>query len=109
MEHLQEMYNIEHADSVFSFIADYPHLDPILSDAYEHIVKTFGSNLQSIELTFEVDEDTDEEYLMVLIKTSLPSKDALKLMDTFDDEWWLDVEENTIVIAVDVPEEDEEE
>jgi hypothetical protein len=106
MEHLQEMYNISHTDSVFSFLADFPHLEPILSDAYEHLVKHFGNTIQNIELTFEVDENTDEEYLLVLLTSSAPPKDALKVMDNFDDDWWLDVEENLIVIALDVPEED---
>lgn len=109
MEHLQEMYNIAHTDSVFSFLEDYPHLEPILSDAYEHLVKHFGNSITAIELTFEVDENTDEEYLLVLVKSTIPPKDALKLMDRFDDDWWLDVEENLIVIALDVPEEELEE
>jgi hypothetical protein len=108
MEHLQEMYNIGHTDSVFSFLEDYPHLEPILSDAYEHLVKHFGKTLQALELSFEFDEDTDEEYLLVLVKSSAQPKDALKMMDAFDDDWWLDVEENQIVIAADVPQEEEE-
>jgi uncharacterized protein YuzE len=107
MQHLQEMYNIGHTDSVFSFLEDYPHLEPILSDAYEHLVKHFGNTLQALELSFEFDEDTDEEYLLVLVQSSAQPKDALKMMDAFDDDWWLDVEENHIVIAVDVPEEEE--
>jgi uncharacterized protein YuzE len=104
MERLQELYAIPHEDSVFSFLEDYPHLEPILADAYEHLVKHFGTTLQQLELTFEVDEDTDEEYLLLLVKSSLDSRQALKVMDEFDDDWWLDVEENQIVIALDVPE-----
>ncbi len=107
MEHLQELYQIEHADSVFSFLEDYPHLEPILTDAHEHLVKHFGNKLDSIHLSFEDDEETEEEYLLVLVRSNAAPKDALKIMDKFDDDWWLDVEENLVVIAVDVPEDDD--
>ncbi|MCU0425430.1 MAG: hypothetical protein MUF71_07370 [Candidatus Kapabacteria bacterium] len=109
IEKLEEMYTVFNEQIVEAFIEDYPHLFPILTDAYEHIVKIFGSALLSAELRHETEPDeeneaNDLEYLSVLIKTNLPPQKAHKLQDQFDDEWWLDVEEDLIVISVEVPE-----
>jgi hypothetical protein len=106
---LEEMYTVFNTPVVELFIEDYPHLFPILTDAYEHIVKIFGKSLQRAELRHETEPDekneaNDLEYLSVLIKTNLSPKEAHKLQDRFDDEWWLDVEEDLIVISVEVPE-----
>jgi hypothetical protein len=106
MEHLLELYAVAHADSVASFLEEFPHLEPILTDAHEHLMKHFGTSVEALELSFEVDDDAKEEYLLVLVKSSLEPKKALKVMDTFDDDWWLDVEEDQIVIALDVPEDE---
>ena len=106
---LEKMYSVVNASVVEQFIEDYPHLFPILMDAYEHIVKIFGSSLLEVELRHEVEADDDDEandveYVSVLIKTNLPPRKAHALQDKFDDEWWLDVEEDMIVITVEVPE-----
>ncbi|TAE22331.1 MAG: hypothetical protein EAZ92_15885 [Candidatus Kapaibacterium sp.] len=108
--HVEEMFTVFNAPIVETFIGDKPHLYPILSDAYEHIVKIFGKHLQGIELRHETEPDeeneqNDLEYLSLTIKTSLKARDAHKLQDKFDDEWWLDVEEDLIVISVEVREE----
>ncbi len=106
---LEEMYTVHNSQVVELFIEDYPHLFPILTDAYEHIVKIFGKAFIAAELRHETEPDeeneaNDLEYLSVLIKTTLQPKEAHKLQDKFDDEWWLDVEEDLIVISVEVPE-----
>lgn len=108
--HLEEMFTVFNTQVVEVFIDDNPHLFPILSDAYEHIVKIFGKHLQGIELRHETEPDeeneaNDLEYLSLTIKTNLSSREAHKLQDKFDDEWWLDVEEDLIVISVEVKEE----
>ena len=111
IEKLEEMFEVKNPDIVGMFIDESPHLFPILNDAYEHVVKIFGKSLVSMELTHETEpdeenEENDEEYLHLLIKTNLPSKEALKLQDKFDDDWWLDVEEDLLVISVDTPDAD---
>jgi hypothetical protein len=106
MEKLLELYAIAHPDSVASFLEDFPHLEPILTDAHEHLMKHFGMSVEALELSFEADEEADEEYLFVLVRSSLEPREALKIMDKFDDDWWLDVEEDQIVIALDVDEDE---
>ncbi|MCS6808965.1 MAG: hypothetical protein RML40_09665 [Bacteroidota bacterium] len=111
---LEEMYTVFNPNVVGTVITDYPHLFPILADAYEHIVKVFGSHLVRAELRHETEEDDDAyeddnkrnatEYLSILIKTNLPADKAHRLQDQFDDEWWLDVEEDMIVISVETSE-----
>jgi hypothetical protein len=106
---LEKMYSVVNPPVVEQFIENYPHLFPILMDAYEHIVKIFGSALREVELRHEVEADDDDEandveYISALIKTNLPPRQAHALQDKFDDEWWLDVEEDMIVITVEVPE-----
>jgi hypothetical protein len=107
--HLEEMFTVFNAPVIEQFIDENPHLFPILSDAYEHIVKIFGKHLKGLELRHEVEideknEKNDLEYLSLMIQTNLQPREAHKLQDKFDDEWWLDVEEDLIVISVEVPE-----
>jgi hypothetical protein len=105
---LEELYSVSNPQIVEKFTNENPHLYPILIDAYEHIINIFGKALLGIELSHETEidernEHNDLEYLAVAIKTNLPTRESHKLQDRFDDEWWLDVEEDLIVISVDVP------
>jgi hypothetical protein len=106
---LEELYNVVNSQIVEMFVDNNPHLFPILVDAHEHIVKIFGKSLVSVALAHETEPDeknehNDFEYLSVSITTKLAAREAHKLQDKFDDEWWLDVEEDLIVISVVVPE-----
>ena len=107
--HLEEMFTVYNGYVVEIFIDNNPHLFPILTDAYEHIVKIFGKHLRGIELRHETEPDeenemNDLEYLSLTIQSNLSSREAHKLQDKFDDEWWLDVEEDLIVISVEIKE-----
>jgi len=62
----------------------------VLGEAPDRITKLFGNVPLHLEVIRDPEEDV--ELLFIEIKTDLPSGRAVDLLDTLDDEWWLDVD-----------------
>ena len=110
MESLTPFYVLpqDQHDQINDFLADHTHLLPILDDARDHIQSIFGKHLVRVTIDFGYDQESMWEYLAVTIFTDiLNRKDIMKLMDELDDTWWLDVEEDLLVLSANMPEDEE--
>ncbi|NMG83274.1 MAG: hypothetical protein GIS02_03590 [Methanosarcinales archaeon] len=78
---------------VIQFINDHPFLRNILSEAPRHVFSIFGKN---VLLYLELNRDYEEDFegLFIIIKTNLSPEESLNLLDRFDEEWWLDVDDD---------------
>ncbi len=109
MESLSPFYTLteDQHDRINDFLAEHTHLLPILDDARDHIQSIFGEHLLRVTIDFGYDQETLWEYLAVTIFTDiLDRREIMKLMDTLDDTWWLDVEEDLLVLSANMPEDE---
>ena len=77
-------------DAVEAFLARYPFLAPLLTEALPPLEAAFGD-----DTPFVVAVDSDPEVpgwdeLVVLVATALDVEEAAHRLDTFETTWWLD-------------------
>ncbi|RZB28784.1 MAG: hypothetical protein AEth_01786 [Candidatus Argoarchaeum ethanivorans] len=78
---------------VIQFINNHPWCLGILFEAPRHIFSIFGKN---VFLYLELNRDYEEDFegLFIIIKTNSSPEESLNLLDRFDEEWWLDVDDD---------------
>lgn len=86
---LSNKYVLRKSLAVISFIEEHQELVYLLDEAYEEIRKYFSSEDLRLELVSDP-EIAEDQQLFVYIFTALPVTDALKKLDKFDEQWWLD-------------------
>jgi hypothetical protein len=74
---------------VLDYLCNNPTLIPLIYDAYAQLKKYFFESILTLELITDPEEDGWKE-LFINIITDLSSEDAHKILDKFDEEWWLD-------------------
>lgn len=91
---LEHIYKFRNCDAVRTFLMDEPSASVLLSEAYGRIRKYFPDS----EIFMEVVTDPDspgEKELVVSIATDLSPKEAIKRLDAFDEDWWLDASDRS--------------
>ena len=88
---LHQLYKIDTIDLTTSFIRKYPHLIGVLLEAHEQIKRVFHKHVEEVRLQYVRDPEENFEGLSVDIRTNLSPELSLDLLDRFDEEWWLDV------------------
>jgi len=83
-------YVTETPDAVEAFLARYPFLASLLTEALPPLEEAFGA-----DTPFVVAVDSDPEVagwdeLVVLIETTLDVETAARRLDTFETTWWFD-------------------
>lgn len=96
------LYTFDNREDVYAFLlrASNSVMD-VLNEAPSHVTPLFGA----VPLRLEVirDPEEDSEILFIEIKTDLPAGRAVDLLDTLDDEWWLEVDTSARkMLAIDV-------
>lgn len=63
----------------------------IMKETRKKIFSVFG---EKVRLCLELHRDPEEDFegLSIIVKTNLPSEQSIDLLDKFDEEWWLDVD-----------------
>ncbi len=74
--------------SVSSFLQAHQELISLLNEAYKELRKYFSS--EDLKLELVTDPEIAEDRLFVYIFTSLSVTDALRKLDEFDEQWWLE-------------------
>lgn len=83
-------YNISNIDDVKKFIEKHTFLIALLAQIPERVSNFFGS-VQGLDLRLILDtEFKGSSELSIRILTNLRAKDAMDILDKFDEEWWLD-------------------
>lgn len=91
---LEQIYKFRNRDAVRAFLMEDPSATRLLSEAYGRIRKYFPDS----EIFMEVVTDPDflcEKELVVSIVTDLSPREAIKRLDAFDEDWWLDASDRS--------------
>lgn len=89
-------------EEIRGFLEDKKYLNPILNEIRGKIFSVFG---KGAKLCLELHRDPEEDFerLFIIVKTNLSPDQALDLLDKFDEEWWLDIDDKVRkVLEVDV-------
>lgn len=95
---LESLYTLINPKEVERFLSTNKNVEAILFEIHEQIIRIFGEKLVEICLEHDQDPEEDFECLSIIIKTKLPPKESLILLDKFDNEWWLNVDDKIRII-----------
>lgn len=83
-------YLTREPDAVTAFLARYPFLQPLLTDALGPLRAAFGPE-PSFMIAVDIDpEVVGWEELRVDVETTLPVDEADQCLEVFDTAWWLE-------------------
>ncbi len=89
-EALGSVYEFKEPDAVVEFLLGNAFLIGLLEEAYPNIAACFGQNfLLKLELVYDP-ESGDGPELFGFVSTTLRPEEAMKRLDMFDEEWWLE-------------------
>jgi hypothetical protein len=86
---LQPGYILPQPSSVGSFLQEHKELVSLLTEACKELRKYFSTEDFKLQVVSDP-EIAGEKQLFVYVFTSLSVTDALKKIDEFDEQWWLD-------------------
>lgn len=98
IELLERLFIFNKPIEVKRFLLTHDSLITTLFKAYKQSERVFGENMVGVFLEFYRDPEEDVEGLSAIIKTKLSPELSLDLLDQFDEEWWLDVDDETRAI-----------
>jgi hypothetical protein len=83
-------YVTDDPDTVEAFLARYPFLAPLLTEALTPLGEAFGEDTPLV-VAVEIDPEVPGwEELVVLVETALDVEEAARRLETFETTWWLD-------------------
>lgn len=88
---LKRYYTFKNIE-VENFLSKHTELSIPLLEASEQIEMIFSENAAEIYLKVEADPEENFETLFIIIKTNTSPDKSLELLNRFDQEWWLDVD-----------------
>ncbi len=91
IELLERVYTFEHPDKIKRFLWAHQYLIDTCFKAYKEIRRVFGENTLDVSLEFDKDPEEDFEGLSIIVRTNLNPELSLELLEKFDEEWWLDL------------------
>lgn len=91
LDTLTRLYAFRRPSEIIEFLINNPFLLQFLQDAHEQIRNYFDKSAHLIlELTTDP-EVTEDQQLVIFIRTTLSPNEAIKHLDQLDERWWLDV------------------
>jgi hypothetical protein len=76
-------------EAVEAFLARYPFLVPLLTEALGPLGDAFGTDTPLLVAVERDPEVADWHELMVAVQTTLPADEADRRLEAFDTTWWL--------------------
>ena len=92
-ELLGSFYTFDNPIEVKRFLLRHDNLITSLFEVNKQIKRVFEESIVDICLEYDRDPEENFEGLSVIIKTSLSPELSLDLLDKFDEDWWLWVED----------------
>jgi hypothetical protein len=90
LQALGQFYTFRRAEKVSGFLQAHSFLVPLLMEAYSKIAKYFGPSPEVV-LEIVIDQEAeDDRELFALVRVDLSLDEALRRLERFDQEWWLD-------------------
>lgn len=93
IELLGRFYTLHNPIEVKRLLLTHDYLISPLFEIYKHVKQTFGENIAEVCLEYDKDPEEDFEGLAAIVKTNLSPESSLDFLDKFDNEWWLDVDD----------------
>jgi len=93
IELLEDRYTFNNPSEIKRFLLTHEYLINPLFEARRQIKRVFGENIVEICLKYDRDPEEDFERLFIIVKINLSPDRSLDLLDKFDEEWWLDVDD----------------
>ncbi|MBM3253947.1 MAG: hypothetical protein FJZ16_06830 [Candidatus Omnitrophica bacterium] len=93
IELLERFYTFNNPIEVKRFLLTHDYLINPLFEARRQIKRVFGENIVEVCLKYDRDPEEDFERLFIIVKINLSPDRSLDLLDKFDEEWWLDVDD----------------
>lgn len=90
---LQHLYGSKDDFAVWEFVASHPFLISILEEVRQRVSDFFPLPFNLILEVTTDPEATASHALFVFIQTPLALTEALRRLDRFDEEWWLEASE----------------
>ena len=82
-------YGVSNDSNLPEFLAEHPDLFALLHETRQKIREYFGSDAKAqLDLTSDPDDRSSRELFLRII-SKLRTKDALRILDRLDEEWWL--------------------
>ncbi|MCI0602502.1 ADP-ribosylglycohydrolase family protein [bacterium] len=96
---LEKFFELENQNEVNQLLRKHKELIRPLFETSQKIREIFSNH--AVKIVLKMDKDTEEHYegLSVIIETDIEPKRSLDLLDRFDNEWWLDVDETTRMLV----------
>ncbi len=89
-EVLSRKYKISKTDEVKNFLSNNRFLIKLIEEISSKISQYFGVNQKpALKISYEPEFPSSSE-LLVEIRTELSAKEAMPLLEKFDEEWWLE-------------------
>jgi len=92
IKQLENLYLFNNPVDIRRFLLTHNYLIDPLYEVYDQIRRIFGESIVQIRLEHDRDPEEDFEGLFITIETNLPVSQSLDLLERFDEEWWLDVD-----------------
>ncbi|HHO75282.1 MAG TPA: hypothetical protein ENN05_02500 [Deltaproteobacteria bacterium] len=77
-------------DKIIEFVEKRKQLKTVIKSARNEILRYFPKDTLKINIFQDPEEKQGKMELVIYIVTTLDSEMALRLLDDFDDNWWLD-------------------
>ena len=89
MTMLSRDYGVRNDSNLAEFLGEHPDLFGLLRQARQKIREYFGSDAEvQLDLMADPDDRSSRELFLRII-SKLRTKDALRILDRLDEEWWL--------------------
>ena len=95
---LENLYIFENYKEIKNFLVTNDFLIEILFEAHKQIKRVFGEHIVEICLEHDRDPEEDFEGLSAIVKTNLSPELSLDLLDKFDEEWFLSIDDEIRII-----------
>jgi hypothetical protein len=86
---LHELYEFRDDNHIIDYLQAHPELINFLLESHYYLERHFGTSAK-FGLEVVQDPEAQHEQLFVYINTTLPVDEALKCLDLFDKNWFLD-------------------
>jgi hypothetical protein len=90
LQALDQFYTFRRAEEVSGFLQAHPFLVPLLLEAHGKIAKYFGPSPEVVLEVIIDPEAEDDRELFALVRVDLSPDEAVRRLERFDQEWWLD-------------------
>lgn len=95
---LENLYIFENPKEIKNFLLSNDYLIEILFEAHKQIKRVFGEHIVEVSLEYDRDQEEDFEGISAIVKTNLSPDQSLDLLEKFDEEWWLDVDDEIRIV-----------